>query len=309
VNSERERQPIPRDRDDRLFDAARRLEENLQVELASNRAYERWRQVARDTTGRRLGGPIKPYEPPALPQGAINVSDPDSRVMRTQGTPPRQAYNAQTAVNDRQIILAAEVTVDAPDFGHLEPMLETTLRGLCQQGVTAAPDTVIADAGYWHTAQMQAITDRGIEVLVPPDGNKRDGKRRAGRTASTTSCAASCPPSVAASSTHNARSLSSRSTDRSNTTAGSTGSCKEAEPLRSQSGGWRQRPTTSSSSTPARSRTPPDTTTAGRKTRFRGNASAGWVPAHYAFSDSLSPKRSPLKRQRRGGGDRRRHRP
>jgi hypothetical protein len=25
--------------------------------------------------------------------------------MRTQGTPPRQAYNAQTAVNDRQIIL------------------------------------------------------------------------------------------------------------------------------------------------------------------------------------------------------------
>ena len=49
----------------------------------------------------------------------INLSDPDSRVMRTQGTPPRQAYNAQAAVNDRQIILAAEITVDAPDFGHL----------------------------------------------------------------------------------------------------------------------------------------------------------------------------------------------
>ncbi len=55
----------------------------------------------------------------------INLSDPDSRVMRTQGTPPRQAYNAQTAVNEQQVILAAEITVDAPDFGHLEPMLDT----------------------------------------------------------------------------------------------------------------------------------------------------------------------------------------
>ena len=45
--------------------------------------------------------------------------------MRTQGTPPRQAYNAQAAVNDQQIVLAAEITVDAPDFGHLEPMLDT----------------------------------------------------------------------------------------------------------------------------------------------------------------------------------------
>jgi hypothetical protein len=34
--------------------------------------------------------------------------------MRTQGTPPRQAYNAQTSVNENQIILAAEITIDAP---------------------------------------------------------------------------------------------------------------------------------------------------------------------------------------------------
>ena len=97
--------------------------------------------------------------------------------MRTQGTPPRQAYNAQTAVNDRQIILAAEITVDAPDFGHLEPMLETTLGQLRAARCDELPEAVIADAGYWHTAQMQAITERGIEVLVPPDGNMREGKR------------------------------------------------------------------------------------------------------------------------------------
>jgi len=42
---------------------------------------------------------------------------------------------------------------------------------------TETPQVVLADAGYWHTAQMQAIAERGIEVLVPPDGNMREGTR------------------------------------------------------------------------------------------------------------------------------------
>ena len=174
---ERERRPIPRDRDDRLLDAARRLEENQQVELAANEAYENYRESGRDTIGRRIGKPANPDQPPALPKGKINTSDPDSRVMRTQGTPPIQGYNAQTTVNDKQIILAAEVTVDAPDFAHLEPMFQTTLRELARQGVRELPEAVIADAGYWHTAQMQRIAERGIEVLIPPDGTMREGKR------------------------------------------------------------------------------------------------------------------------------------
>lgn len=147
------------------------------MDLATNVAYERWRGSARDTLGRVMKGYSKPWVAPELPDGTINLSDPDSRVMRTQGTPPRQAYNAQTAVNDRQIILAAEVNVDAPDFGHLEPMLDTTLGVLRRHGVSEQPEAVIADAGYWHTAQIESITERGIEVLIPPDGNMREGKR------------------------------------------------------------------------------------------------------------------------------------
>lgn len=173
-----ERRPVARDRDDRLFDAAGRLEQNREVELAANELYEQWRAGAKDRRGRRLHGiGIKPYVPPELPEGTINLSDPDSRVMRTQGTPPRQAYNAQAAVNDRQIILGAEVTVDAADFGRLEPMLDTTLASLRRAGVSEQPDVLLADAGYWHTAQMQRLKDRGIEVLAPPDGNMRAGIR------------------------------------------------------------------------------------------------------------------------------------
>jgi len=168
---------IPRDRGDRLFQALGRFEQNHRIELAAHDDYDRWRASARDTKGRVLKGNSKPFTPPELPEGVINVSDPDARVMRTQGTPPRQAYNAQTSVNEQQVILAAEITIDAGDFGHLEPMLDTTLDHLTKQGVVEQPEVVLADAGYWHTRQIQSIAERGIEVLVPPDGTMRDGIR------------------------------------------------------------------------------------------------------------------------------------
>jgi Transposase DDE domain len=177
---EREQRPIPRDRDERLLEAARRLEENLQVEIAANDAYERWRNEGstRYRNSRRSpGGATNPYVPPALPEGRINTSDPDSRVMRTQRQPLIQGYNAQAAVNENQIILAAEVNVDPPDFGHLEPMLNAAVRELANIGIDRLPDAVVADAGYWHKAQMQRITETGIELLVPPDGGNREGTR------------------------------------------------------------------------------------------------------------------------------------
>jgi hypothetical protein len=168
---------IPRDREDRLLGALDRLDENHRVELAAHEGYDRWRANARDTKGRVLKGNSKPFTAPALPEGRINLSDPDSRVMRTKGSPPRQAYNAQTAVNEQQIILAAEITVDAPDFGHLEPTLQTALEHLHRHGITAPPDAVVADAGYWHTRQIEAIQQQGIDVLIPPDSGVRDGNR------------------------------------------------------------------------------------------------------------------------------------
>ncbi len=172
-----QRQPIARDREDRLIDTLERFEQNQRIDLAANEAYERWRASARDTKGRVLKGNSKPFTPPEMPDGVINLSDPDSRVMRTQGTPPRQAYNAQAAVNDRQIVLAAEISISAPDFGHLGPMLDITLSGLREQGIEEIPGAVLADAGYWHTAQMETIEEQGIEVLAPPDGNMREGTR------------------------------------------------------------------------------------------------------------------------------------
>ena len=93
-----EARPIPRDREDRLFQALGRLEQNHRVELAANEAYERWRAPGAGHARPGVEGQQQAVRAAAsCREGTINLSDPDSRVMRTQGTPPRQAYNAQTA--------------------------------------------------------------------------------------------------------------------------------------------------------------------------------------------------------------------
>jgi hypothetical protein len=76
-----------------------------------------------------------------------------------------------------QIVIAAEVTVDSPDFGHLEPMVNATEAELASAGIDERPHVVLADAGYWHQAQMDRLVDRAIGVLIPPDAGKRRGAR------------------------------------------------------------------------------------------------------------------------------------
>jgi hypothetical protein len=51
----------------------------------------------------------------------------------------------------------------------LKPMLNAARDELEAAGITEQPEVVLADAGYWHYQQMQAITEHGIEVLIPPD--------------------------------------------------------------------------------------------------------------------------------------------
>jgi hypothetical protein len=104
------------------------------------------------------------------------VTDPDSHLVHgMRGW--IQGYNAQAAVNESQIVLAAEVSTASPDFGQLDPMVGAVEAELEAAGVTEAPDVVLADAGYWHQKQMEGIVSRGTQVLIPPDSSKRKGTR------------------------------------------------------------------------------------------------------------------------------------
>jgi len=62
--------------------------------------------------GRRFGRPPDPFVPPPAPTGKINLSDLDSRNVKTSRGWV-QGYNAQLVTTADQIVIAAEVNVDS----------------------------------------------------------------------------------------------------------------------------------------------------------------------------------------------------
>ena len=140
--------------------------------------------------GRRLGAhsPPKPYTPPATPQGKINTTDPDSRNVKT----PRgwvQGYNAQAATNERQIVIAAELTNSSADFGQIEPMVDAARRELLAAGVAELPEVVLADAGYWHQVRCKRSPRTGSRSSSRPTPTSERAPGQAGAAVSTRSCA------------------------------------------------------------------------------------------------------------------------
>ena len=108
----------------------------------------------------------------------MNLTDPDSRLVQDKGLAKIQGYNAQAAVSvEGQIILAAEISTRSPDFGNLAPAFDAAIRELQSVGINERPGTVLADTGYWHGEQMDAIAAAGTQVLIPPQSSTRTTPR------------------------------------------------------------------------------------------------------------------------------------
>lgn len=78
---------IPCDRGERLAECKTRLEQDWELERRVIAKHEAWvaAGIASDGTRRMFGAThnIKPYPLPDAPAGKINVSDPDSRNLKT----------------------------------------------------------------------------------------------------------------------------------------------------------------------------------------------------------------------------------
>jgi hypothetical protein len=108
----------------------------------------------------------------------VNVTDPDSRSLPV-GFGFVQGYNAQAAVNERQVVLAAEITNSSTDFSQLDPMVSATLCELERAGIDQLPEAVAADAGYWNEQHMdEVVANKHIPVLIPPDKGSHGTPRR-----------------------------------------------------------------------------------------------------------------------------------
>jgi Transposase DDE domain len=158
--------------------AAERLEDDLEAERRGNQAYEEYRANGRMSDGRRFGAPPKPYTPPDVPEGKVNVTDPDSKRTKAHGGYV-QGYNAQAVVDEGQIVLAAEITNHSVDWSQLDPMVSAALDELEQAGARQRPEVALADSQYWNEQHIdEVIANKHIQVLIPPEASGRAEPRK-----------------------------------------------------------------------------------------------------------------------------------
>ena len=115
--------------------------------------------------GRKLGGRKPKRETSGKGKARqVNTTDPESRMLRARNRFV-QGYNAQAAVTEDHIVVAAEVCNAANDSTQFQPMVAATYRNLADVD-TDPMEAVVADAGYWNPDN--ATLDIPAEVLITP---------------------------------------------------------------------------------------------------------------------------------------------
>ena len=112
----------------------------------------------------------------ATPDGQISLTDPDARSMATSGRGSGMVgYNVQSAVDTRyHLIVAHEVINDGSDRAQLTAMSERTRAAMAAEELD-----VVADRGYFDSAEILACEEAGITVTLPKpqtSGNRKKGR-------------------------------------------------------------------------------------------------------------------------------------
>jgi len=96
---------------------------------------------------------------------SANVTDPESRVMKTrQGFV--QGYNAQLAVTEEQIVIAADVTQQENDKLQLQPMVQQARANVAALATATLIGTVLTDAGYYREANGRWAEENYVDWLT-----------------------------------------------------------------------------------------------------------------------------------------------
>lgn len=156
-----------RERLARLQEAKERLELAAPAERLAQES-----KLAQRAEEEQQSGKEKPGRKPASPDSAVNqdrkanTTDPAGRIMKTrQGH--AQGFNAQAIVTADQCIVSAEITQEENDVHQLEPMLAALEATLEAAGIEDRPQTLAADAGYWHNQlDVTELEQEGPELFI-----------------------------------------------------------------------------------------------------------------------------------------------
>ncbi|MDQ7061028.1 MAG: IS1182 family transposase [Sulfurimonas sp.] len=131
-------------------------EAKLQIELRAKERYEKEnaeyqekmdkRKAKESITGKKPKGRTpKPPTATPLPKDQINLTDSESRIMKTSGGGFEQCYNAQASVeHDSRLIVHKHVTQNANDKQEVTPTLKWF-----KENPELKPSSFLADAGYF----------------------------------------------------------------------------------------------------------------------------------------------------------------
>jgi transposase len=149
----------------RLARAKKLLDEEHRAESAAHEKRMARRAAAEAATGKKTRG-RKPVPPERDPDKRINVTDPESRVMKDAHGTYLQGYNAQNAVAKDRTNLASEVVNDQNDSAQWHPMTGRTSQNLTDAGCGQAVGLWLGDAGYCNQETLAGIGPDGPKVLL-----------------------------------------------------------------------------------------------------------------------------------------------
>lgn len=148
---------------EKLDAACARLEAEAKAQAEAERPEYEEKKAAYDAKKGRRGRPPKPPDEMPPPDRQINLTDPDSQLMRkSQAHEYRQAYNAQAVVcaEGSQLILATNMATTPSD----QPTFAATI--LAMEHTIGLPHTVLADAGFASGEAVAKLEAKKIEPLV-----------------------------------------------------------------------------------------------------------------------------------------------
>jgi transposase len=148
---------------EKLDAACARLEAEARAQAETERPEYENKKAVHDAKKGRRGRPPKPPDETPPPDRQINLTDPDSQLMRkSEAHEYRQAYNAQAVVcaEGSQLILATNMATTPSD----QPTFAATI--LAMEHTIGLPHTVLADAGFASGAAVAKLEAKKIEPLV-----------------------------------------------------------------------------------------------------------------------------------------------
>lgn len=167
-----------KDRDsriNRLKACKERLEQEKAQAIAAQQDKIEQRQAKEESTGQKARG-RKPKSPEESQnkEAKANITDPDSRIMKTQKGYV-QGLNAQAVVTEQQVIVAEDVTQQENDKKQLHPMLEQAESNRQAVEIKEEIGVALADAGYGSEENFTKTAAGDIELLV---ATQKDHKQR-----------------------------------------------------------------------------------------------------------------------------------